>query len=351
MNSKKRLLFSIVIICSLFFSSCKKDDSSQMSQEEIQNSFVLVSDSYYNKTNSYSYTQGSDVEYQLEDITSLPFMYMPELFSSSSSQNASLTSKIFKGGGSFSNNFDFNYYKGTWNFQGLYSQWGYSSTPNDKILAKFPFPYNFEGTNTNNATLTLSNYTSTTVNQNKLMTGLKASIVVSSNEIWANEYIASYPIQGQEVIKTIKKVGTYTKTNEDEVIDNSNNTIIKNQFQFQAANDLIYQTNSITTINKTLSPKTATVEAKILIQNIEFRITLLFNYNDYQNAAIDLNNVIKIEVYNAENTKLADLIFKKTGGYWDLWIKFTDGKEVISENYLQEFDSFINRFSRNLFSF
>jgi len=336
----KILLFCIGITLAI---SCSKqeDKSVPLTQEEIREQLTSSSLAYENNMDMLRATDGGSIESEIPGLflpisSTLPDNFLPDLFSTPS-KSRKLNLK---------NEFDFNNYVGTWEYVS-FMQWNRTSSPTDKIIFKFP---SSENSSTNDATLTIYNYTSTLVYSNKLTTVLKAKIEINNVIIWANEYIASYPAQGRVNISTTKKISDYIIKNKIEATRTDTAILVSKTIEKIKGNDIFYKVSSNTKANLTYTPNSNVIENVVYTNGLEFRVNLMFTDEDVENEEVDWNNIFSMKIYKVNN-KLADLKYEKHYGEWNLWIYFTNGEKYEADNYLNELSSTLEELNRKLFSY
>lgn len=337
----KFLLFCIGFTLAFSCSKKEENESGLLTQEEIQEQLTTSSLAYENNMDMLRAIDGGSIESEIPGLFlpvryTLPENFLPDMFSS--------PSKLGKLG--MKNEFDFNYYVGTWEYVS-FMQWNRTNSPTDKIIFKFR---SSENSSTNDAILTIYDYTSTLVNSNQVTTGLKAKIEINSVIVWANEYTASYPEQGKVNIATVKKIGDYTIKNSLEAESTDTSIIVSKTREKIKGNTTFYKAISNRKVNRATSPYTNTIETIVVVNGLEFRMNMSFTNDDVDNDEIDWNDIFTMAIYK-NNNKLADLKYEYHYGEWNLWIYFTSGEKEEAGNYLNELSTTLEELNRDLFNY
>jgi len=341
LNTINILLFCIGLTLAISCSKKEENESGQLTQEEIQEQLTISSLAYENNMDMLRATEGGSIELVIPGLflpisSTLPDNFLPDLFSTPSK-----SSKL-----SLKNSFDFNYYVGTWEYVS-FMQWNRTNSPSDKIIFKFR---SSESSSTNDATLTIYDYTSTSVNSSNRTTGLKAKIEINNVTIWSNEYVATYPALGKVNVSTTKKINDYTIKNTTQAIRSDTAILISSTTEKMKGNDTFYKAVSNTKANLTFSPNSNLIETVVYTNGLEFRLNLMFTDDDVNNNEVIWNNIFSMGIYKASN-KLVDLKYEKHSGEWNLWIYFTNGEKVEAYNYLNELASTLEELNRALFTY
>lgn len=322
----KNLLSLLAIAGLIIFASCKKDDPSPLTKDQAVTALTTIDNGYAIDISDLNEVQGYQASAALDEMN-LPFGSLPQK-SSANAQTFLKEQKNILAKYALSKNIvggtpEFDFVPGTYTYEkGTNSFTKTASTPTDKMVLLFPFPIS---NTTNNATLTISDYQSTTLTGYIVPTQIKGKIEIGGQTIWTMVATAGYGSLVNYNYNIVTTFGKFVSTRQYSI--NFSNTQITSSALDELKKDgaIVYRFSSNGTYQLSQTSFTADVNAKIIIRNIEIRVEFTFDFSTYQNVT-DPNTIQKISVYTTDGAKVGDVKLVKVENSWVPYIFFNNGE-------------------------
>lgn len=366
MKTKSLLLSLILVVGVLAFNSCSKDDDpAPLTQENAELAIDDANADFEAVSADLVTSDGYKLQDQLYDM-GLPFSYTKKSTKKAFGNidvealkaNVSKSFKATKGGDI---NFDFDYffdinfdeYKGTWEWSnGEFTKT--LPTPEDKIVVKFPYPYNNA---TNNATLTYSDYKYNS--STEMMTGLKCEIkvgdVVKLSIVYSGSYSESMTSMSMSQ-KYDATFGVYNFLQEVSASGSGTQTSFKVNVNasvtLKKSGEIKYRESVNFAMSGNQTKMNFVFDARLRLSNLELRLNMAFDSDNAEtlfNPESDPNQFIKMAIYTAGGAKVGDIKFKKVEGEWMPYFVYSNGTEVSADEALGMMFDRMGNFFEDLF--
>ncbi len=345
----KNLLSLLAIAGLMIFASCEKDDPSPLTKDQAVTALTTIDNGYATEVTEFTETQGYQVADALDGME-LPFGSLPKK-SSANAQTFLKEQKDILVKSALSKKFldetpDFEFVPGTYTYEISTNSFTKTlSTPTDKMVLLFPFPIS---NTTNNATLTIYDYQSTTLLGSSIPTHLKGKIEIGGQTIWTMVATAAYNNLVNYNYSIVTTFGKFVSTRQYSI--NISNTQITSSALDELKKDgaIVYQFSSNGVYKPSQNSFTADINAKIIIKNIEIRIEFTFDFYTYQNVT-DPNTIEKISVYTTDGAKVGDIKLVKVENYWVPYIFFNNGESKPVSDYFHSLLDIIGGYMDSLY--
>jgi len=347
----------------MIFASCKKDESTPapLSTEEATIAINAVDGDYTTIMTEIDALTGKQ---SIEAVTSLGLpapMRAPQRPTSYKShiQQVFKQSQI-KGEGFFPfEYFDFEYYKGTWQYAD--GSWTKTlNTPTDKAV----FLFNFNG-GTNNGTLTYWGYTEKTATlmgmSTTFMTQLNAKIEISGrtdNPVLTWKYTASGTGSASSIAAKMTfeyNVGAFTRINSFSLNLSGGQSAVSFTMawldEVKKEGVIAYSNSFSISASVNATGFNASITAKFRIKDIVIKYLITLDENTNIDNG-DPSQYMKVSIWTIDGAKVADVVFHYENLEYVPYFKFKDDSEVLITEYLSEgLYSDLGYFMENIFKF
>jgi hypothetical protein len=346
----KNLLSLLAFAGILIFASCKKEDPSPLTKDEAVTKLTTIDNGYSADITELNTNQGYKVENVINDMN-LPFGSLPNKSSGNAKsflkKQNDLLAKAGLSKSMIDINPDFTFSPGTYTYNKTTNDFTKTgSTPTNQMVLLFPYPLT---NTTNNATLTIYDYLSTTILGTTYPTQVKGKIEIGGQVIWTMEITASYSNLTNYNLNVITTIGKFVFTQQASLNVTTSQITTTALEGLKKDGAIIYQFSSNGTFKPSQNNLAATIEAKIIIKDIEIRITYTFDFSTYQNVT-DPNTIQKISVYTTGGAKIGDVKLVKVNNEWVPYIYFNNGDNKPVSDYFHDLLMLINGFMDGLFS-
>jgi hypothetical protein len=346
----KNFLSLLAIVGILFFASCKKDDPTPLSKEEATAALNSVNTDYSTIRGQFEGSTAAAAQEAISNLN-LPFNApkkapaKPETFKQDVFNALKSAYTRTKGGGFDINTIDFNFpeYVGTWTYNSSTFQFDHTSTPSDKVVILFPF----NGSATNNATLTYSDYLTGTYNDGTSnvtyckQLKAKVDIVGQTNPVMSWVYTSSQAMTETSMNASasfVYNLGDFTQTQSATINLSVGLTSITASasmlFEVKLDGAIVFSTSADMTMSGSQNNYTMVTNAQFRIMDIIIKWAI--NANNNTNFDGDPSTYMQVSVWTAGGAKVADVVFVYDGVNlkWVPYLKYADGtQEKVTDRF------------------
>ncbi len=337
------------------FMACEKDDVENLSKEKAEAQISTAENEFIAKANEIILTDGYKIQEYIFTQLSLPFgsksLVMGKGIPTVDQRVMEIAKQnLMQRQPEVNFYFDrfllyyFNDVTGTWTWNPNTQSFTRTSTPTDKVVVKFPYPM---GNSSNNVTLTYYDFTSSGGN----ITGLKVKIEKDGNQVFSLVVSATYTSTGGNVNLNVS-FGQFTIT----VSESYSTTMNNNNISISLTKDFVVKVGGKEFYREEANARVTgsdqnnlnfVLDAKMIVANLEFRIKIEGNPNEFETA--NPNSFSKISLYTTRGDKVGDFTFVQENADWVLYFKFNNGEQVKAQNLMPALSEILESFILGIF--
>lgn len=355
MKMKNLFLVTMLLGGMVAFTSCNKDDNDPLSKEEAQQLLTTTSHDIESTAAEMNTTKAMKASSTLNSLQ-LPFVKKggTKVFDSNYYKVKEAFDKSVKESVEFPDFelffLDINYTSevlGTWNYTP--NGWEHTMTPLDKVIVNFPY---LAGNDQNNATLTIYDITTTTIDNSIRPTGIKAKLEVDGKQVYSFEFSAEYTSSVKFSVQVAISFGAFAIN-----VSQSLDATITDKISFSAMNSilkdsqLLYkQEGSLSLAKEGVNDARITVDAKLTIKTVQLRIKMSALLTQLR-SGVDPDEMGSVTLYTTSGDKIGSFYFEYSEAEKDYvpYFKYTNGDTVPVSELMPEIDDLLGDFMSDLF--
>lgn len=335
------------------FVSCEKDeDTKDLSKDESEQQITIAEQDLETKSTEIVATDGYKIQAYYGQMDS-PFWYKTLTAKSEKPSVAQKMLDVVRSNSLLQNEIEFYYYDfiiynfndvtGTWNW--TQTGWTYENSPTDKVVVKFPYPAT---STTNNVTVTYYDFTTTSLEEETVPTGLKVKIEYNGNQVFTLAYTGSFTDWYKYSYKIDVAFGQFTISEEESYDESETEFLFEGNFIFKKDGKTFYSQNlNYTATLLTNQSVDFLVTGTQVIGNLEFRMRLEGNSADLETG--DPNDFVSLSLYTTGGDKLGDFVFVEENLEWVIYFKFNNGVQEPLDELMPNISALLSDFISNMF--